>query len=434
MENLYDPSGGSNVVGDTVPQEIQELRALVGNAVFVPCNLKKGGKGPIIKGWQKLALEQMTEEHIRQCESPEYRLGVVFGHNSGGLVGLDCDEDIFADEMQRRNPWLANTLTTTCNRGRTFWLRITDCWPRNGNLWLNGVKVGEWRADRNQSVIAGQDTETKNWRRFVRRAPALAIPFSVLVWPEGLEKGGDKTRHPWPPAQGAEGEWEDASPLPPAASSCSEDVEQGCRTRTRSTSSCSTSARSTSADEMQLKQKRLYRTLVEHLSATEGTRNAMLNQSVNYLIHTLAESLVIEFLLRHYDEKGKPGGWRETRVEHEKSVRNLVEGCVRDYPAKLSEAERTIYLSLRDETERTTFRICRDLAARDDPKLECPPGLFLLAYGELAARLNSTNRIAERVLKYRFKGELEIAAIVTPGTRRSKGTAGRSTRWRWLLT
>ena len=185
---------------------------------------------------------------------------------------------------------------------------------------------------------------------------------------------------------------------------------------------------------MQLKQQRLYRTLVEHLSATEGTRNAMLNQSVNYLIHTLAESLVIEFLLRHYDEKGKPGGWRETRVEHEKSVRNLVEGCVRDYPAKLSEAERTIYLSLRDETERTTFRICRDLAARDDPKLECPPGLFLLAYGELAARLNSTNRIAERVLKYRFKGELEIAAIVTPGTRRSKGTAGRSTRWRWLLT
>ncbi len=433
MKTLHDSTGGGKDADDNVPQKIEVLKALLGNAVFVQCNNGKGGKGPIIKGWQTLTLKQMTEAHLRQCECPDYRIGVVFGINSGGLVGLDCDDDIFADEMFRLNPWLLGTLTTTCNRGRTFWLRITDRWPRNAFLYLNGIKVGEWRADGNQSVLAGQDTETKNWRRFVCRAPAMAIPFSVLVWPKRLECGGENIRHPWPPVPLPEAMLPDVSAVPLTVST-SKDVEQGCRTKLRSTSSCSTSTRSTSEGEREQKQKRLYRSLVGHLPATEGTRNAMLNQSVNYLIHAISEPLVIKFLLRHFDEKGKPGGWSDTRDEHEKSVRNLVAGCVRDYPEKLSEEQRTIYLSLRDETERTTFRICRDLAKRDDPERGCPQGLFLLAYGELAARLDVGTGLAEKVLKHRFRDELKIVAVVTPGTRRSKDTPGLATRWRWLLT
>ena len=160
----------------------------------------------------------------------------------------------------------------------------------------------------------------------------------------------------------------------------------------------------------------------------------MLNQSVNYLIHTISEPLVIKFLLRHFDEKGKPAGWGGTRDDHEKSIRSLVEGCVRDYPEKLSEAQRTIYLGLRDDLERTAFRICRDLAKRLDIERGCPQGLFLLAYGELAARLDCGSGSAEKLLKHGFKDELKIVAIETPGTRRSKDTRGLATRWRWLLT
>ena len=83
----------------------------------------------------------------RAVREPDYRIGVLTGTNSGGLGALDCDCDDFASEMRRLNSWLARTLTTTCNRGCTFWQRLTDRWPKTAALYWQGRPVGEWRAD-----------------------------------------------------------------------------------------------------------------------------------------------------------------------------------------------------------------------------------------------------------------------------------------------
>ena len=198
MTSAVEAGDGSNGENEIVPQEIAILRELLGDVEFLPCNQGEGGKGPIIPRFQDLVPASMTAGHIAQCERPDYRIGFLFGENSGGLCGLDCDCDAFAVEMLRFNPWLARTLMTTCNRGCTYWLRLTDCWPKKETLYWRGEKVGEWRADGHQSVIAGQDTATKLWRRFIAKTPTMQVPWRVILWLEEMEFGGEKTRHPWP--------------------------------------------------------------------------------------------------------------------------------------------------------------------------------------------------------------------------------------------
>lgn len=419
-----------------VPQCIATLRELLGDVVFLACNSGKGGKGPFLAGFQKLTRADMTPQHLAECERPEYRIGVLLGTNSGGLCGLDCDDDGFAAEILRLNPWLAQTLITTCNRGCAHWLRVTDRWPKTAPLYWRGRKVGEWRADGSQSVIAGQDTETKNLRRFVVRQSAASVSWRIVRWPEGLEAGGEQNRRPWPPETSDTQSFITASPLPSSHSNGGADVErEDVERRLRSTSlrTRSTSPRPDERSEKEQKQQRLYRELVSHHKAQKGNRNALLNHAVPFLIHTVCQTLVLSFFMRHFDEIGKPGGWAESREKHQRSVEGLIAGCLASYPEDLIPAERTIYEGLGSDRDRAAFRICRDLAQFDDTKHHNPPGIFPLAYGELAARLDCANVTAEELLKSRFLAEKGVISIESPGFPRRKGYPNTATRWRWLL-
>lgn len=435
---IASPAQAEGIAGreDIVPQSVPALREFVGDAVFLPCNAGPGGKGPILPKFQKLTVDHMTPGHIAQCERPDYRIGILLGTNSGGLCGLDCDCDEFAAEMLRINPWLAQTLTTTCNRGCTYWLRVTDRWPRTATLYLRGHKVGEWRSDGHQSVIAGQDTKTKTWRRFVHRKPVVAIPMCVLCWPDELDFGGDKNRSPWPPAFRDDSLFVTLSrSAPPQIAGRgdverTEDVERNLRS-TPSSCARSTSAQKTQRNERAEKQKRLYRKFVSRLKAQAGDRNALLTRAVPFLIHVVCEKLVSSFLMQHFDQIGTTGGWSGTREEHQKSVEGLIAGCLASYPAKLTPSERSIYERLRDGLDRAAFRICRNLANYDDTKNNNPPGIFPLSYGELAARLDCSNSIAEELLKKRFRDGLRLLEIESCGLRREKGQPNIATRWRW---
>lgn len=402
-----NPATAKSPQGEVVPQRIEFLRALLGEFVFFPCGQGDGGKGPLVIAWQKLTLAQMTPEHVRQCERPEYRMGVGLGRQSFGLCGLDCDDDGFLAEILRLNPALARTLTTACNRGATLWLRFTDPWPANKPLFWHGNKVGEWRATGNLSVVAGQDTDTGNWRRFVVRAPALVLPFASLDWPPGLT---DASGTPWP------GSPADFEPLFGIG-----DVERSSAATLRSTS-----LMGRAAQEKAAKQERLYQDLLGHLPTKQGERNAFICRTVPYLFHAVCEALVIRFSMRYFDEVGKPSGWRGDRDGHRKSVGSLIEALKEKYPVKLSPAERGIYERLKDDTERAAFRICRDCARRAGPR-----GIFPMAYGELAARLNCATGKAEKLLKGRFRDELQILRVDTVGQRRAKGRKGIGTRWRY---
>lgn len=438
MESVNQDGEDGKDALEIVPQKIATLRELVGDVVFLPCNSGRGGKGPFLAGFQNFTPADMAPAHLAECERPEYRIGVLHGTNSGGLCGLDCDCDDFAAEMLRLNPWLAQTLTTTCNRGCAYWLRPTDRWPKKASLYWRGREVGEWRADGHQSVIAGQDTETKNRRRFIHRTPALPIPWVVLRWPEGLETGGEKNRRPWPPETSDTQSFITALPLPPSHSNGGADVEQeDVERRLRSTSS--PHARSTSPrrpderSEKEQKQRRLYRERVSHLRAPPGERNELLTRAVNYLLHAVCEKLVLDFLMQHFDQIGKPGGGAGTREDHQRSIQGLIEGCLASYPEKLGADERSIYERCRDDRQRAAFRICRDLARFDDSEHGNPPGIFPMAYGELAARLDCANVTAEELLKARFVGGLGLLWIESAGLPRRKGYPSIATRWRWLV-
>lgn len=391
---------------EILPQNVASLRRLVGPFVPLPCNSGQGGKGPILLKWQKLRLHNVTARHVAQCERAEYRLGVSLGSASDGLCTLDCDCDEFGAEMLRLNPQLAKTLTTTCNRGRTYWLRITGPFPNNAPLLWRDLKVGEWRSTGNLSVIAGRDTETGNWRRFICDLPALAIPFASILWPEGLTNKGNA----WP-------EPEDAT---------TQDVEQ----RSEVVYVCSTS-QSNAEKERAAKKWRLYGNLVRHLRAESGERNDLLSRAVPFVLHAVCPKLAMAFFMRHFDEAAEQSGWRATRKEHKRSVDALISGYVRDYAGKLPESDRARYAQLSSDLHRAAFRICRDCAKRNDPDRNSPPGLFVMAYGELAARLECSNATAHAVLMSFVRTGLIQVEIA--GVQRVKGVIGKGTQWRWLL-
>jgi len=216
------------------------------------------------------------------------------------------------------------------------------------------------------------------------------------------KRGGAKSRRLWPPDPQEEGAFFIASVGGCPQGENSEDVErrEDAERRIRSTSR----ARSTSDDlpERQKKQQRLYRQLVSHLKAASGERNELLKGAVRFLIHAACEKIVLELLMRHFDEKGKPGGWGGDRADHQRSVENLIAGCVASYPENLPLAAREDYARLADDLERAAYRICRDPSRFDDTEHGNPPGIYPLAFGELAARLDCSNAVAERILKSRF--------------------------------
>ena len=436
MESVNQDGEDGKDALEIVPQKIATLRELVGDVVFLPCNSGKGGKGPFLEGFQSLTPADMTPAHLEKCERQEYRIGVLFGANSGGLCGLDCDCEDFAAEILRLNPWLAQTLTTTCNRGRAIWLRLTDRWPKAARLYWRGHPVGEWRADGNQSVIAGQDTDTKQWRRFVHCTPALTVSWLVIRWPDGLESGGGKNRRPWPPAASDTQAFFAAAPSSSHSNGGGDVEREDVERRLRSTSPSrprSTSPRPDERSEKEQKQRRIYREQVSHLRAPTGERNELLTRAVNYLLHAVCEKLVLDFLMQHFDQIGKPGGWAGTREDHQRSIQGLIEGCLASYPEKLGADERSIYERCRDDRQRAAFRICRDLARFDDSEHGNPPGIFPMAYGELAARLDCANVTAEELLKARFVGRLGLLWIESAGLPRRKGNPSIATRWRWLV-
>src|SRR4029453_9269148 len=140
---------------------VEELRDLLGNdAVLLP--IKRGNKGPSGKamyGWENFTAAKMQE--------PEYLVRLNHGANIGVLLGngrvtidLDCDENV--EPFLKLNPRLGETLTSRRKRGCNLWLRIKGDYPKSCKLRTrDGKEWGEWRADKNQTVIFGEAIDRK---------------------------------------------------------------------------------------------------------------------------------------------------------------------------------------------------------------------------------------------------------------------------------
>lgn len=164
---------------------IETLRQLLGpDAALIP--VEKGEKRPALTNWQTLtctwSADPANEARLQTCN-----VGVNLGASSGGLISIDFDDDQLAAEMVALNPVLTKTLTSRRSRGCNFWVRALHPWPSSAKLKDDDDKpVGEWRADGNQTVIAGEAEGVPY--TITNEAPVQIVDFHALRWPARIRQ------------------------------------------------------------------------------------------------------------------------------------------------------------------------------------------------------------------------------------------------------
>lgn len=162
---------------------VDRLRQLLGNDVLL-LHWPLGVKGTERK-WGHLTVEVMRDaKYLNQLAIGN--IGVALGKKSSGLCVIDWDAAGEDEKFIALNPFLADTLRTHGNRGSSFWLRLVGEYPASKKLKVGETKLGEWRANGNQSIIAGIHPDSQKPYRFLREAEPVKIEFSRIVWPDGI--------------------------------------------------------------------------------------------------------------------------------------------------------------------------------------------------------------------------------------------------------
>src|SRR5262249_48757537 len=113
-------------------------------------------------------------------------IGIALGKVSNGLVTIDLDRDSYVDAFLEENPLLRDTLRTHARRGCNIWLRCSGRYPASRKLKnLSGQEIGEWRADRNQTIITGAHPEGMPYK-FVVESPVITVSYEAIIWPESI--------------------------------------------------------------------------------------------------------------------------------------------------------------------------------------------------------------------------------------------------------
>jgi hypothetical protein len=152
------------------------------SSVLLPIPIRE--KGPKLKGWQTLTLDQSNEPaYIKRLEQSG-NIGVLLGEPSGDLVDIDFDTDVAVEIFCKLNPHLADkTLQTRGSRGRHFFFRIKGEYPKRVcRLEHSGDEhVGEWRGGFGQTVVAGIHPSGIPYQ-ILKAMPILVIKFEDIVW------------------------------------------------------------------------------------------------------------------------------------------------------------------------------------------------------------------------------------------------------------
>lgn len=158
-----------------------KLLALTGPAVLL--NVRKGGKAPSAKQWEKLTLDDMGPRYLADLKN---NIGVSLGKPSGGLHTIDCDDEPTFARLLELNPTFADTLQTHGKRGGNFWLRIEGEAPKTAHYFRETRKqenrIGEWRGTGGQTIIYGQHPSGMQYRNNAK--PAATMRFAEIVWPD----------------------------------------------------------------------------------------------------------------------------------------------------------------------------------------------------------------------------------------------------------
>jgi Bifunctional DNA primase/polymerase, N-terminal len=163
---------------DLPTSRIPHILGLLGPTVLLPW--PAGSKGDVRK-WKHLQLADMDEVSHRTKLERAGNIGVALGRVSNGLVTIDFDHEDYTEPFLEVNPLLRTTLRTTAQRGCNIWLRCSADYPSSCFLRdQSGNKVGEWRADGNQTIIAGTHPSGVSYR-FVVENPVISIDYAEIV-------------------------------------------------------------------------------------------------------------------------------------------------------------------------------------------------------------------------------------------------------------
>ena len=146
--------------------------------------------------------ERLKTKNVAVIQGDRYRhptRGTVI--DCGGVCSIDIDgnsehgitPESVAEQLFELNPHLRWSFRTAGKRGFNVWIRITGSVPKGFNLHTaEGIKVGEFRATGNYTVVAGKHPDGPNYRTIVD-LPAHSIPsLQALKWIDGKpfsEKG-----------------------------------------------------------------------------------------------------------------------------------------------------------------------------------------------------------------------------------------------------
>jgi len=163
----------------------------------------------------------------------------------------------------------------------------------------------------------------------------------------------------------------------------------------------------------------------------QGRRNEAIRDRVPILINLVDRRYVELLLLRWYDE-APAGVFKDSRSRHLHEIRCAIEGCLKSWATNakvgLSKNERLAYQNLRDERQRTTFRIFRSLSLA---KPNYPSRTFFITERHLGDRLGCLPEAAARQFDYLEKAG--IIALVEKGSSWEAHKRALASRYQWLL-
>lgn len=392
------------------PNAILEL--LETNAVLLP--IRKGTKAPYQKNWQSLTFDKTQTSQHQASLNRAGAIGVLLGSASGNLCSIDFDDDEALKEFLSVNPALGHSLITKGKRGANIWLKLTDDYPTTYKFKRNDKPAGEWRADRNQTIITGSHKDGGEYKIIVKKPP-ISFTYNEINWGE-IQKSSvchiNNTDH------------SETQILK---------ITQKKKEEERPRQLLAEKVLAAESAHEELKQNprldKLYRKFIERrFTAQQGERNAQLVAMTTFLFRAFSEETTAALVMFFYDLNQYT--FSDSRDTHEKEMRSHLAATRTSWLGSLSKQEMEHFQALIEisPNHASAFRVCRELAKE--------VGIFFLSCAQLAERIGIDRQVAYRIL--RQFAELGIIEVKKKGTQHRTidkvVTRGEATTYRWLLS
>jgi hypothetical protein len=172
---------------------------------------------------------------------------------------------------------------------------------------------------------------------------------------------------------------------------------------------------------------KLYEEVLEpRFTALSGQRNKVITEAVPFLFRAVAPQFIPLLMGTFYD--CNRALFKTDRDQHITEVNRMIKYIAETYSNELSPEERAIHEELA-EPERSTFRVCRDLAIHPQKGYEV--GTFFMAYNQLGGRIGIHTQQAKRSMQ-KLAG-IGLVELIENGAKRERGKKPKACVWRWLL-